>query len=683
MILVYALTTIIVIVWLLRMIVEKRLIWRRTALDIPLALFLVSQIISTVLSMHPRTSMLGYYSRFHGGLWSYISYIALYYAFVSNIPVKAVPRLLITAFFSAAVVSIYGILEHFGNSPSCYILSDFKSFGVDCWIQKVQERVFASFGQPNWLAAYAITLIPVGIVMSARKRSRMMLRVFIGVSSLLLFLVLLYTKSRSGILGLGVGMAAMAGVLAVYGWRYRNKAGSLKEAISQPVIKTFIIFGLVFALISALIGTAYTPSISDLINQSNQVEVERAADAPPVNRLEHGGTDSGEIRKIVWDGAIKVWQRYPVFGSGVETFAYSYYQDRPAEHNLVSEWDFLYNKAHNEFLNFLATTGAVGLISYIVLLVWFGITALTVVFSKTKSSAYAEFINDDQALALGLLGGMIALSVSNFFGFSTVMVTVLMFLYFALIALQKMPISVNLEKHQGSYSAGWQFGSSTVIVLIGLLVISNIYNYRQADVKYSHGKNLIAAGKTQEGLETLHETIERSPNEALFYDELSDVYAKIAVALLREGQATQSAEIAGKAITLSDKALQLNDVHLNFYKTRARIFITLAQMHDDFLVNAKETLETALERSPTDAKLWYNLGLVEWSLENYESSIAAHQTAIELKPNYESARLQLAKQYQQLENNEAALQEYRYILEHLSPDNPTALEAVENIETQP
>src|SRR5690606_34366285 len=63
-----------------------------------------------------------------------------------------------------------------------------------------------------------------------------------------------------------------------------------------------------------------------------------------------GGTDSGKIRQIVWQGAVDIWKANPVFGSGVETFAYAYYLHRPADHNLTSEWDYLYNKAHNEYL---------------------------------------------------------------------------------------------------------------------------------------------------------------------------------------------------------------------------------------------------------------------------------------------------------------------------------------------
>jgi O-antigen ligase len=60
----------------------------------------------------------------------------------------------------------------------------------------------------------------------------------------------------------------------------------------------------------------------------------------------------------------------------VETFAYSYYNFRPAQHNQLSEWDYLYNKAHNEFLNFLSTTGAFGLATYLLIILWFSIFAL-------------------------------------------------------------------------------------------------------------------------------------------------------------------------------------------------------------------------------------------------------------------------------------------------------------------
>src|SRR5262245_58143066 len=78
MLLTYALTVCIVACWIVRMIVEKRWIWRKTPFDWPVGIFLLSQVLSTIFSMHIRTSWFGYYSRFNGGLLSILTYLALY-----------------------------------------------------------------------------------------------------------------------------------------------------------------------------------------------------------------------------------------------------------------------------------------------------------------------------------------------------------------------------------------------------------------------------------------------------------------------------------------------------------------------------------------------------------------------------------------------------------------------------
>ncbi|PIP52238.1 hypothetical protein COX09_02630, partial [Candidatus Beckwithbacteria bacterium CG23_combo_of_CG06-09_8_20_14_all_47_9] len=64
-------------------------------------------------SIDRHTSIWGYYSRFHGGLLSTISYLTLYWAyaaFMTDKTKKAVAVILSTGL----VVSLYGIAEHFG-----------------------------------------------------------------------------------------------------------------------------------------------------------------------------------------------------------------------------------------------------------------------------------------------------------------------------------------------------------------------------------------------------------------------------------------------------------------------------------------------------------------------------------------------------------------------------------------
>jgi putative inorganic carbon (hco3(-)) transporter len=351
-------------------------------------------------------------------------------------------------------------------------------FDVACWVQDVQTRVFASFGQPNWLAAFLITTLPIslfGFTTQARQK-------WLWIVTVLATLALLFTKSRSGVLGLGVGLSTLLLSQLIF--------------IRTNFKQLFISLG-VIGLIAVVFGTPFTPALSRLWQPPSLIETAQ----PSGTVLDTGGTESGEIRKIVWEGAFKVWQRYPVFGSGVETFAYSYYQDRPVEHNNVSEWDFLYNKAHNEFLNYLATTGAVGAFSYVLLLVWFGLVCLALANTQRLELHYRQ-------LAIALLSGVVALSVSNFFGFSTVVVNVLLFWYMAVVSiLNKPPITeeVTMSNKAATRSPAnigqWLALSFTMIVTAILLY--QVYQQWWADRLFVRAKSLFGAGQYELALDHL------------------------------------------------------------------------------------------------------------------------------------------------------------------------------------
>ena len=62
----------------------------------------------------------------------------------------------------------------------------------------------------------------------------------------------------------------------------------------------------------------------------------------------------------------------------------------------------------------------------------------------------------------------------------------------------------------------------------------------------------------------MQEAIEKSPKEAVFYDELATQYSNLAIRFAQEGQATNSAQFAEAAIETSNYVQKLNPVHLNF-----------------------------------------------------------------------------------------------------------------------
>ena len=368
MVFVYAMTTLSVASWIIRMIIKKRFIFRRTILDWPLIGYLVTSLASTLFSIDPRTSWLGYYSRFNGGMLSIISYSLLYWAFVSNMDHKSALSAMRYMLYAAVIVSIYGILEHFGVDKNI-------------WVQDVQNRVFSTLGQPNWLAAFLIALMPLAWSKMLNAKSQM-LNYFL---SALFFITLLFTKSRSGFLGFVFADLIFWGFIF---WNHKKES-----------LRSFIIYHLSFIILFLAIGSPFTDH--------------RPLITPQGPSLEVGGTESGEIRKIVWKGAIEIWKHHPILGTGPETFAYAYYQFRPVEHNLVSEWDFIYNKAHNEYLNLAANTGTIGLLSYLILI----------------GFSVSQILNSKSQILNSLLAGYAGLLVSNFFGFSVVPTQLLLFLF--------------------------------------------------------------------------------------------------------------------------------------------------------------------------------------------------------------------------------------------------------------
>lgn len=360
---IYIFAVLAVGLWAWQSFENKKFNFKRTILDTPLIIFLVFQLISSIFSIDIITSVFGYYTRYYGGLTSLIALSLIYWAGVSNLTKKDAKNLITTLIVVGGVLSFWAVLEHFGISPSCiFINSTIKS---DCWSQNVMERPFATVGQPNWLAAFLAMVAPL-----TWKNNRP-IYLLLG---LLIFAAILYTKSRSGLIGFGVAF------LAFWAYEFIQR----KTKIDKKLLMLFAGAHLIlFITINPL--AIHTPENPD----------------PTV-------TSSANIRTLVWQGALDTWRNNSLVGTGPETFAYSYYQYRPVEHNLTSEWNFVYSKAHNEYLNYLANTGFIGSLGYL----------LFTIYSIKVLSKHKE-----------LLAGYIALLVSNLFSFTVSTTALLTFLY--------------------------------------------------------------------------------------------------------------------------------------------------------------------------------------------------------------------------------------------------------------
>ncbi len=616
MVFIYLLTTLIIASWVINMILHKKIILKRTALDIPLLLFLLSQIISTLLSINPHTSIFGYYSRFNGGLLSTICYLILYWAFVSNLDQTQTKISLKLVLVSGSLVAVYAILEHFGHSISCAAFTG--KFNDDCWVQDVKLRVFATLGQPNWLAAWIVALIPTTwafALVSKPKTRKFFLYILL---SILFVSTLIFTKSRSGFLGFFVGSLIFA-ILTL-----------------KNYYKKLIIIALALFAAFAIFGSPWTPSIESFLQKKptapNKIE--------ETTSLETGGTESGDIRKIVWKGAFSVFAHYPIFGTGVETFAYSYYQFRPIEHNLTSEWDFLYNKAHNEYLNYMANSGILGISGYLVVILF----------------AFNIFIkNRKNILSISLLSGFASLLVSNFFGFSVTLTNLELFLFPAAafcLSQKSKEKKINLKENdflRNSLLVVTLLATSYFIFLIG--------KYWYADVLYSKARSFNSNANPQKAIDDLDMAITLIANEPNYHMELAQSYAQVG----------QKKIIAEEAVKEGRIAVSLNPVSINLVRSLSNVYIKLSSVDPQYLNDSVSLLQNSVSIAPNDPKLYFQLGLSYGRIEDVKNSIEKLKKAIDLKPDYKDARLALAIVYESANQKDDAKNQLEYILKYIAP----------------
>ncbi|HVZ67564.1 MAG TPA: O-antigen ligase family protein [Patescibacteria group bacterium] len=699
--LVFILSTVILFLWGMKMIIKGRIEIRRTPLDIPIFLFLLSQIISTVISIEPHVSLWGYYSRFNGGLLSTISYVFLYYAFVSNLiqnpddrdsetkPISY--RLIIVSLLSGVAVALWGLPSHFGADPTCFVFRG--TLDVSCWTVQFQPtiRMFSTLGQPNWLGTFLAALIPVSLGMGLIKikdnPKNLIQPILYLAMTFLFFIDLLWSRSQSSFLGLGVGLAFFF-VFAAF-TVFRKTDENVEKFFKQKPVRYLILSALVFFITLFIVGTdinalklltlqgwknklAKPNAAAVVTKKSTATPSQGFADNPAIS----GGTESSQIRLIVWRGALEIFKQHPLFGTGAETFAYAYYKVKPQEHNLTSEWDYLYNKAHNEYLNYLATTGIFGLGSYLLIIVFFLFISVKTLFKKSIKEAF---------LLMGTTGGFLAIIVSNFFGFSVVILNLLFFFlplfFFDLSKNKQLNLSLSLPKKEDDDSGKMGNGKMMLIVLLGILCLYFIFyliNFWFADMQYALGSNYNKAGEFTQAYTPLQNAVSMLPGEDAYKDELSINLATLAVLLEQNNRATEAAQFAQKAQALSDDVISRHPNNLPFYKTRVRVQYALAQIQPSYIDEAIKTADYARTLAPTDAKLAYNEALFYSQKGDNAKMLEFLNLAEKLKPNYSDPYYAEALMYQQMaKDNPQKSAEYEqkekenldYIINNIDPNN--------------
>lgn len=201
--------------------------------------------------------------------------------------------------------------------------------------------------------------------------------ILLGIAAILL-VALFMSWSRGAWLGAAAGFAAMLFFLPKQQWK--------------GLIVVFIVLLFVWALLyTGLMPSAITGRLAGLTS-FYQLSDARGIDVTPENyavleRMAH------------WQTALSMADYHPWIGVGIGNYAAAY-----SDFDLLN-WPYALGHAHNIYLNMLAETGILGIISYLGF--WISIFWLTI--QVINHSAYPQ-----RGIALGLVGVWTHLTVHHF-----------------------------------------------------------------------------------------------------------------------------------------------------------------------------------------------------------------------------------------------------------------------------
>ena len=673
---IYLTTTLILFFWILKSLLLKKIILKKTPFDIIFFLFFFSQLLSTLFSIDQHTSIFGFYGRFNGGLLSLIAYLILYYGFTSNLKKSQIVEILKYSILSSILVFLIGLPGKVNHDLLCLIFTHEWTNG--CWTEQFKpgERMFSTLGQPNWLGAYLSINFFISLYFYLKKHhSKFPLKSLINyLIVVLIFTGVLFSRSRSAIIST-IFLSIFSLAILVIMSSFKKNNDKLRKFIELRRLAFFFIT-IILLVVVFKTGIKQIDHYFNFLNLNitNKTNINKVSPPQPQTPSKILVTESFDIRKIVWRGAVELGKRYPFFGTGVETFGYSYYFTRPKEHNLTSEWDYLYNRAHNEYLNFFATTGFLGLGTYMLMILTILIVTLKYLIDYFKDSNDNSFF-----LTFFLILGYTSILITNFFGFSTTTISLFFYLIPAMIVIVKRN-ETQENKEFTKISGKNLFFFSLFFVVFGYILLK-IINYWLADINYAQAEKYSQLEYYQQAANHLNRAL-KLKYEHVYEDKLSTYYAALAIIAANQNQKKLSENLIAASQFFNDKAIQSSSKNILYLKTKAKnnYFYYQASLNQKFIEEGIKALIKAHNYAPTEPKILYNLAIFYNFSEEINQNKKKRELllnkaldycnqAITLKPNYRDALFLKAQILLKIDKKLEAKNVLNQILEKIDPND--------------
>jgi len=629
--------------WMLRVLVSGKFEFNISPMHIVVGVLFLIYLLSVIFSTNSYGSFWGWPQITSESLLSLIIFVLLYFLVSNVFSKKNIFAAIIILFLSVLLAELIGILQLFNLFILPFNFTKAASFNT-----------LGSVGSLGFIAAIMLPLA-IALLIRAKKWWKLLFILEIVFSALILFLVNYPIVWWAAIVGSGLIMIL----------------GIMKREVFDGRWMALPMFFLAVSLFFVLLN----PQVNLLSQKPNEIFLSQRANL---------------------DISLQALKERPIFGSGPGTFTYDFLKYKSPDFSKSSLWNFAFNRGASKVLNDLVTTGILGALALLALMafpVFLGVKFL--IAEKEANPLY-------WSLALGLSACLVVFGLTYFLYNSNI---VLDFVYFFLIASL---IGVTGPKGYPEKKAYELKPSSlmtlvitfvfTLVFIFGLgLIILDGQRYI-AELSYLKGLVKYQAGQKDEGIKSIEAAAGTNSSSDLYFRQLSQAYLAKLQDELQNSTGTPSDEetkkiqtLVANSINAAKIATDLNPNNANNWSVRGYVYQSLFGVISDAGTWAEKSYDEALKLSPNDPYLSAQKGNVFLAMALSQPQAEAQQKsqflsqaqeqlekAVNLNPNYSNALYSLGLVYDSMGQKNKAIESFSGLL-NLNPGNQDVQKILSNL----
>ena len=713
------LLVIALVLWLVKILNQGEIKWRRNLSNILIAVFAIIYILATIFSIRPYGSLVGWTDHLSASLINILCFIALYFLIVNNFKdLKEALGLLFGFLLSSAIVSIIGLLQLWGGFIFPWDFAKIVSFNT--------------IGSINALGIFSVVVLVISTaLLFVIKRGRV--KFFLLVLGLLNLLILININFWVLWIVLAAGMA----IVLLFGLMHMVQLGNSINWVSLPIVLLAI----------ALIFVFFKPALPFRPNLPIEVGLNY-----------RGGLS---IMK-------NVLTEKPILGSGPETFAFNYAKYKPEGINLTAFWNVRFSNAPSEIISLACDSGILGILAFLAIIALLIVKSIInlikekkdndilkrfsgiAIFSAWLTLVIAWFLYPQNFILIFMFWLLLGLYLTGddsgkevsynlrkspkillitSFSFIVVIVLVIGLLYIKGIRFVSEIVykkGVDLVQIKGDVDNGInKIIRSTIInpyeddkyrVLSQLFLYKLNIDANRTDLKQDEKLNLIQVdavnainsatqttrlsskdaanwllrgqvyrqlmaiinGAADWSESSYKEAIKFEPSNPFAYLELGRLYAGKADLIVEQARKEQEARNQWNEYLTT--AMENLDKSISFKPNYAPAHFEQAMIYDrqGKLKEAIAKMEINKQLLPSDTGIAFQLAVLYYRAEKYTQAKAEFIRAIVLDDNFSNARYFLGLLYDREGNKEDAIDQFERIIQ-LNPDNEQIKQILANL----